>query len=253
MRRRHGSQGSQPEQQDMGATGASGSGNVQPSSTGSSTGATSSSMQDTSYQQTSTQQQTTGSYGQGTAPASQGGYRESPQAGYDTSGESRLSTISRHGGSLSVLAGTLAFLEGLAFVIRTSFYRGLPGYAYRWTLHGWGWTLLILGALLFAAGVSHLLGIKGSRHVAAALAVITAVVAFITIFYSIIWGIIVVAASGFAAHSLLSDRSEERYQAGYGYGAGGEGYQGMRQGDEAMMSQGQRSGSHRMLGAFSSR
>lgn len=257
MRRRHGPSGSEPEQQDMGTTGATGSGNVQPSSTGGSTGATSAGMQDTgtTYQQTSTRQETTTSYGQGRAPASQAGYGQSPQAGYGQSSQAGYgpsgydgrSTTSRHGGALSILAGTLAFLEGLAFIIRSSFYRGLPGYAYRWNLHGWGWTLLILGALLFAAGVSHLLAIKGSRQVAAALAVITAVVAFITIFYSIIWGIVVLAAAGFAAHSLLSDRfGDERYREGAGgYGAGGQDYQGMSQGDDTMMRQEQRSG-HRM-------
>jgi hypothetical protein len=206
MRRRpHGSAGSQSEPQDTErVTGTTSASSDLPRSSGSGTGATT-------------------SYGQSTAPAS--------RADYGMSGQERRPATSRHGSALSILAGSLAFLEGLAFVIRSHYYHGLPGYAYRWTIYGWGWVLLILGALLVAGGVSHLLGIKGSRHFTAAIAVITAVVAFITLFYSIIWGIVVLAASGFAAHSLLSDRGMEgRYETGTGpggYGSRAESYQGM--------------------------
>jgi hypothetical protein len=147
---------------------------------------------------------------------------------------------------LAILAGALAFLEGLAFVIRSHYYHALPGYAYRWNVHGWGWVLLILGAILFAAGVSHFLDIKGSRQFAAAMAVLTAVVAFLTIFYSVVWGIVVLAACAIAANSLLSDRGMKGYYpVETGYGAGGQGYESTsqgREGDEAV-SRGQ--GSHR--------
>lgn len=218
MRRRSEQPANQPEQQyvERGA-GASGSGGMQSSSAG------------------------TTSYGQGTAPGQRADYGTSGTSGY------YRPTPSRHGSGLSILAGSLAFLEGLAFIIRSHYYHALPGYAYRWNLHGWGWVLLILGALLFAAGVSHLLGLKGSRHLAAAIAVITAVVAFVTIFYSVVWGILVLATSGFAAHALLSHHGmEERYgggsgSGGYGGGRGGsyqqEGYR--QQGYQGQGYQGQ--------------
>jgi hypothetical protein len=228
MRRRHEGPRSQAEPQDMDrVTGATGSDDDQPGS-GRATGATGTGMQDTgTAYQPGARTETAGGYGRGTAPAPPAEYR---RPGYDG-----MPSHSRHGAALSILAGSLAFLEGLAFVIRSHFYRGLPGYAYRWTLHGWGWVLLILGVLLFAGGVSHLLGIKGSRHFAAIVAVITAVVAFITLFYSIVWGIVVLAACGFAAHSLLSDRGmRERDAAGPGsgsYGAGGE--EAMRRGERS--------------------
>jgi hypothetical protein len=227
MRRRQEGPRSQPEPQDMErATGATGYGNDQPGS-GGRTGAPGSGMQGTGTGYQPGARAETGP-GRGMAPAPPAEHRRS---GYDS-----RPAHSRHGAALSILAGSLAFLEGLAFVIRAHFYRGLPGYAYRWTLHGWGWVLLILGVLLFAGGVSHLLGIKGSRHFAAIVAVITAVVAFITLFYSIVWGIVVLAACGFAAHSLLSDRGmRERDDAGTGYGGYGPG------GEEAMARRGERS------------
>jgi hypothetical protein len=219
MRREEDPSGSQANREDMermaGARGA--------------TGATSAGMQDTgstTYQQSGYQQP-----GYGQAPA--------PSAEYGTSGYGRPTT-SRPGAALSILAGALAFLEGLAFVIRSHFYPAVPGYAYRWTLHGWGWTLLVLGALLFAGGVSHLLGIKGSRQFTAAMAVITAVVAFLLIFYSVVWSIVVVGACVFAAQSLLSDRGRQDR-----YGAGGQSYGSMGQ-DERQEAMSQGKHSHRM-------
>jgi hypothetical protein len=240
MRREEGSSGSQGNREDMermaGSTGATGATSTGMQDTGSTTYQQQGYPQQPGYQEPGTRTQASASYGQ--APAR--------GADYGPSGSGRPAT-SRHGSALSILAGALAFLEGLAFVIRSHFYNnavaGSAGYVYRWNLHGWGWTLLILGALLIAGGVSHLLGIKGSRHFAAAIAVITAVVAFITIFYSVIWGIVVVAACAFAAHSLLSDRSREESYGDERYGAGGQSYGSTGQAPERQeaMSQGQRS------------
>jgi hypothetical protein len=70
------------------------------------------------------------------------------------------------GGVLSIVTGLLAFLAGLALVVRTSFYPSLPGYYYHGTAYAWGWTLLILGVLLFAAGATHLLGMAAGRFAA---------------------------------------------------------------------------------------
>lgn len=227
-RRQEGPGDNRPESQDMERdTGATGSGSYAQSSTG----ATSTGMPESggTYQQQGSQGGTTG-YGRGTAP--QGGYGTPRGSGYYGQ-----PPISRHGGGLAILAGSLAFLQGLAYVIRSHYFRfHVTGYAYSWNLHGWGWTLLILGALLFAGGVSTLLGLKGSREVAGAIAVILAVVAFITIFYSFIWGIAVLAASGFAASSLLMHREDYGVGAGgAGYGAAGQGYQG----EDVMAGQGQ--------------
>jgi hypothetical protein len=232
-RRQEGTSGSQAEQQDMERM--SGTGQTS-SSTGSTTGASSSGVQDTggtTYQQQGYPPQQ-GGYQQGgaqTASHSQGApaRREDHGGGADYG----RSLPSRHGSALAIIAGTLAFLEGLAFAIRSSHYPSQVGYLYRWHLHDWGIVLMVLGALLIGAGVSHLLGIPRSRHVAAGLAVLTAVVAFLTIFYSIIWGIAVLAASGFAAYSLLSSRDRE-FPAGNGPGA----YEGQTYGGQTYGGQG---------------
>jgi hypothetical protein len=148
------------------------------------------------------QQTPTASYERGPAPSAE--WRTSGQGQRATSGNAI-------GGVLSVVAGLLAFLSGLAFVVRPRFYPTLAGYAYHWTGTGWGWVLLALGIVLFAAGASVLLGIAAARPVAAGLAVLTAIAGFMFLVYSPFTGVVLVALSVFAIWGLLRgglDRNE---------------------------------------------
>jgi hypothetical protein len=152
-------------------------------------------------QQTGTQQTPTASYERGPAPSAE----------WRTAGQHRASSGTAMGGVLSVVAGLLAFLAGLAFVVRPRFYPTVTGYAYHWTGTGWGWVLLALGIALFAAGASVLLGITAARPVAAGLAVLTAIAGFMFLVYSPFTGIVLVALSVFAIWGLLRgglDQSE---------------------------------------------
>ena len=54
---------------------------------------------------------------------------------------------------LMMLSGGANFLEGIAAVIRGSYFVTLPNYAYNISVSGWGWTHLIFGAVVFLAGV----------------------------------------------------------------------------------------------------
>jgi hypothetical protein len=130
------------------------------------------------------------------------------------------------GGVIAMLAGLLTFFAGLAAVVRQGFYHTLPGYAYRLNIHAWGWILLVLGVLLFAAGASHLLRIPFARVAGVGLALLTAIAAFMFLAYTPVWGTILVALSAFAIWSLL------RHDEGDGAGAGG----GNRYGESSMGS-----------------
>ena len=129
------------------------------------------------------------------------------------------------GGVLSMVAGLVAFFVGLAAVVKQSFFPALPNYAYRWNVHGWGWVLLVLGALLFAAGAVALLGMAAGRIAAVGLAVLTAITGFLFLAYTPIWGAIVVALSVVAIWALLRDpdgRAAGGGPGGSGYGYGSE-------------------------------
>jgi hypothetical protein len=127
------------------------------------------------------------------------------------------------GGVLSMVAGLVAFFTGLAAVVKQSFFPALPNYAYRWNVHGWGWVLLVLGALLFAAGAVALLGMAAGRIAAVGLAVLTAITGFLFLAYTPVWGTIVVALSVVAIWALLRD--DHARAAGGGPGDSGYGYE----------------------------
>ncbi|HXW44686.1 MAG TPA: hypothetical protein VEL03_07865 [Streptosporangiaceae bacterium] len=216
-----------------GASGTTGSGNApgasgdMPGTAGTTAGATSTGMSETS----TTQTQDTGAQGTGArtsgaqatdtrASTTAGRTRETDQAGYRRADEQAADSGERMhglGGVLSMITGALAFLAGLALVARTTFYPSLPGYYYRGTVYSWGWALLILGGLLFAVGVVHLLGIAFARYAAIGLCVLLAVAGFLVIPYVPLWSIILVALSVVAIWGLVRDGEYDARGGGYGY------------------------------------
>ena len=51
-----------------------------------------------------------------------------------------------------MISGVFGFFEGLAAIIRGSFFVVLPNYAYSLSATGWGWLHLILGVLRVHGG-----------------------------------------------------------------------------------------------------
>jgi hypothetical protein len=196
--------GAQAAEKAAGATGTgttSGAGATGTASTTDTTGTTGVTGTTGTTGQQPVQQTPTASYERGREPSAE--WRTSGQGQRDSSGTAI-------GGVLSVVAGLLAFLSGLAFVVRPHFYPTLSGYAYRWPGTGWGWVLLALGIVLFAAGASVLLGIAAARPVAAGLAVLTAIAGFMFLVYSPFTGIVLVALSVFAIWGLLRGGLDQR-------------------------------------------
>lgn len=140
----------------------------------------------------------------------QGGYQQqrgmAPTTGREAGGREELGIHA--GGVFPVLAGVLTFLFGLGMVVRRNFFVARSAYPYHFTSFGWGWILLVLGVLLFAAGASHMLGVPFGRTVAIGLAVLVAISGFLALIYSPIWGIIIVGLAALAIGGLL--RGEHR-------------------------------------------
>jgi hypothetical protein len=114
-----------------------------------------------------------------------------------------MGTAGRIGAALTIVAGLLTFLAGLAAVLGQHFYPALPGYAYRLSVHSWGWILLALGPLLVVAGACVVLGMNGAQPSAVGLAVLTAIAGFMFLPYTLTWGVLIVALSVVAICGLL--------------------------------------------------
>ncbi len=154
-------------------------------------------LQDTSSSYESTGQ----SYSRGTSA----GYRE--ESGSDLAAY----TGSLLAATLMILTGLLAFFAGLSAIVRRSYYYAtIPhNYAYQWNVRGWGWALLILGVLIFAAGACIMLGMTWARIVGVGLAVLTAIGAFMFLPYSPVWSIVLIALAVFVIWSLLHKGADE--------------------------------------------
>jgi hypothetical protein len=130
------------------------------------------------------------------------GYGEEPSAG------AIFGTVLA--GTLMMVWGLIAFLTGLAMVIKGGFFVYHANYAYVGTIRGWGWGELIFGAIVFAAGLCVLLGMMWARIVGVVLAAIGAVGSFVTIPFYPIWGIALLAVDLFIIWALLRNGSHRR-------------------------------------------
>lgn len=109
-------------------------------------------------------------------------------------------------GVLMIVGGAIAFLDGLGMIIKGGFYTFNSGYAYHWSTRGWGWSHLILGGLIFAAGVCVLLGMVWARVIGVFLASLAAVAAFLTIPFYPVWSIAMIALDVFIIWALVNRR-----------------------------------------------
>ena len=108
--------------------------------------------------------------------------------------------------ALMMLSGIWNFLEGLAALIRGSFFVVLPHYAYNISVHGWGWFHLIVGAAVFIAGCALFTDALWARMTGVILAALSAVVNFLYIPYSPVWSVVVIAIDLGIIWALLSPR-----------------------------------------------
>src|SRR5260370_39060159 len=117
-------------------------------------------------------------------------------------------TFSALAGTLMVLGGLWGVVVGIVALSRGHVFLTAPSttYKYYWTYHGWGWVELILGIVVFAAGVCVFLGMAWARYVGAGLAVLAAIAHFMLIPYSPIWSIVMIAIDAFIIWALLTHR-----------------------------------------------
>src|SRR5260370_30873766 len=92
------------------------------------------------------------------------------------------------------ISGVLSHLVGIAEITRASYFTVVSGtYPYHWTVHGWGWTQLIVGIVVFAAGIAVFTGTLWARIVGVIVAVLSGIGSFMFIPYQPIWSLIAIA------------------------------------------------------------
>jgi hypothetical protein len=105
-----------------------------------------------------------------------------------------------------MLSGIWTFFEGLAALIRGSFFVVLPDYAFDLSVTAWGWFHLILGILVFAAGIALFTDALWARVVGVCLVSLSALTSFLFIPYAPAWSILVIAIDALVIWALVSPR-----------------------------------------------
>ncbi|GLW90057.1 DUF7144 family membrane protein [Actinokineospora globicatena] len=78
-------------------------------------------------------------------------------------------------GIMMIVIGIFGFIEGLVALVQDDFYVAGPSQILLFDLTGWGWTHLVLGALIAVAGAALWTGAVWARVVAVLFAVVNAI------------------------------------------------------------------------------
>ena len=98
-------------------------------------------------------------------------------------------------GVLMVMLGGWWMLAGFVAIVNDDFYVVTQEWIFEFSTTSWGWTHLILGVVVFLAGLGVLSGAVWARTVGVILAVISGLVAFAWLPYYPVWGILFVTMS----------------------------------------------------------
>jgi hypothetical protein len=111
------------------------------------------------------------------------GRRDSPWAG----------GLTVFAAAVMVVAGTWHALAGIAALVNDEVYVAAPRYIYAFDLTAWGWTHLILGLAVVAAGVAVVLGETWARVVGIVLTSLSLIANFLFLPHYPLWSLLIIA------------------------------------------------------------
>ena len=112
---------------------------------------------------------------------------------------------------LMILTGLVTAFYGIVGIVHGVFFPTVANYAFSFSPSGRGIVDIILGAVIFAAGVCLLLGMTWARMVGVVLVVLSAIYNFMVLPWYPVWSFIVIALDAYILWALLTyDRRERR-------------------------------------------
>jgi hypothetical protein len=105
-----------------------------------------------------------------------------------------------------MISGIGNVLEGIAQLVRGSYFVTLPNYAYNLSVHSWGWIHLIAGIVVFLAGAALLADKTWARAVGVGFASLSLFLNLVYLPFFPVWSIVVIAVDAFVIWALLSPR-----------------------------------------------
>ena len=96
-------------------------------------------------------------------------------------------------GIMLIIAGVFNMIEGLVALFQNEVYVAGREYVFAFDLTAWGWTHLIVGAVVAAAGFAVMSGQVWGRSVGVGIAVLSMLANFLFIPYYPIWSLVIIA------------------------------------------------------------
>ncbi|MEU8774073.1 hypothetical protein [Streptomyces sp. NPDC048606] len=113
-------------------------------------------------------------------------------------------------GVLMAVNGVFSVFEGIAALAKDDVYVPIGDYTFKFNLTSWGWIHLILGVIVFIAGVGILKGAEWGRVAGIALAALSVVIHFLWLPYQPLWALIAIAIGVFVIWALCVDKPAPR-------------------------------------------
>lgn len=107
-------------------------------------------------------------------------------------------------GIMMWLVGGFHAIAGLVGIIEEEFYVVTRDYLFQFDVTAWGWTHLVMGVIVFVAGIGLFSGAVWARTVGVILAVLSALVSFAWLPWYPFWSMIMIAASAFVIWALTA-------------------------------------------------
>jgi hypothetical protein len=116
--------------------------------------------------------------------------------------------FSAFAGAIMIMIGIFQFFEGLAAVVNDDFFVVTSKYAFDLDTTGWGWIHMIIGVIIFLAGLGIFTGATWARAVGITLAIISAIANFFFIPYYPVWSVLIIALCIIVIWALASLRPD---------------------------------------------
>jgi hypothetical protein len=111
-------------------------------------------------------------------------------------------------GIMLIITGVFNAIEGLVALFRNEVYVAGREYVFAFDLTAWGWTHLILGAVVAAAGFGVMSGQVWGRSVGVGLAVLSMLANFLFIPYYPVWSLLIITLDFFVIWALIAYRRD---------------------------------------------
>ena len=105
-------------------------------------------------------------------------------------------------GILLIVGGVCQAFQGIVAIAQDDFYVTTQKWVFKFDVTTWGWIHLILGIVVFLAGLALFQGAVWARTVGVILAVVSALIGFAWLPWYPIWGVILVTIAVFVIWAL---------------------------------------------------